>query len=160
MYYVVPYDELYHYGVKGQRWGIRRTPEQLGHRIKKLEKKNRKLNEKSIKKTTKGAKYEAKASKLRYKGMKKESKATSERQYRKARKYQFKAAKLDMKGNKFKLKAAKAQAKMYKNDRLISQLENTITAIDKGTIRRGQNFMTQYLMLYEAPSEERVRGRR
>lgn len=59
MYYVVPYDELYHYGVKGQRWGIRRTPEQLGHKIKKLEKKNRKLNEKSIKKTTKSAKYEA-----------------------------------------------------------------------------------------------------
>lgn len=25
------YDELYHYGVKGMHWGIRRTPEQLGH---------------------------------------------------------------------------------------------------------------------------------
>lgn len=24
--------ELYHYGVKGMRWGVRRTPEQLGHR--------------------------------------------------------------------------------------------------------------------------------
>lgn len=29
--------ELYHYGVKGQKWGIRRTPEQLGH-PKKLKK--------------------------------------------------------------------------------------------------------------------------
>ena len=28
-------DELYHYGVKGMKWGIRRTPEQLGHRSKK-----------------------------------------------------------------------------------------------------------------------------
>lgn len=25
-------NELYHYGVKGMRWGVRRTPEQLGHR--------------------------------------------------------------------------------------------------------------------------------
>lgn len=25
-------NELYHYGVKGMKWGIRRTPRQLGHR--------------------------------------------------------------------------------------------------------------------------------
>lgn len=25
-------NELYHHGIKGQKWGIRRTPEQLGHR--------------------------------------------------------------------------------------------------------------------------------
>ena len=28
--------ELKHYGIKGMKWGIRRTPEQLGHRRKKL----------------------------------------------------------------------------------------------------------------------------
>lgn len=27
--------ELYHHGVKGQKWGVRRSPEQLGHRTKK-----------------------------------------------------------------------------------------------------------------------------
>lgn len=30
-----PY-ELYHYGIKDMKWGVRRTPEQLGHNKKKI----------------------------------------------------------------------------------------------------------------------------
>lgn len=32
-------NELYHYGVKGMKWGVRRTPEQLGYDLKKAKKK-------------------------------------------------------------------------------------------------------------------------
>lgn len=40
---------LEHHGIKGQRWGIRRTPEQLGHKVRKLRRKNTRLEEKNIK---------------------------------------------------------------------------------------------------------------
>ena len=44
--------ELYHYGVIGMKWGIRRTPEQLGHKTL-----NKKYNETlSIKAKTKNNK--------------------------------------------------------------------------------------------------------
>lgn len=39
-------DELMHYGVKGQKWGVRRTPEQLGHDVSKRIKKTKKRFEK------------------------------------------------------------------------------------------------------------------
>ena len=40
--------ELYHYGIKGMRWGIRRTPEQLGHRPSKSQRKARKRLPKDV----------------------------------------------------------------------------------------------------------------
>lgn len=34
--------ELYHHGVKGMKWGVRRTKAQLGHKVKKFVKKTKK----------------------------------------------------------------------------------------------------------------------
>lgn len=44
---------LEHHGIKGQQLGIRRTPEQLGHKVSKLKKKTAKLEQKSIDKEKK-----------------------------------------------------------------------------------------------------------
>lgn len=51
-------NQLYHHGIKGQKWGVRRTPAQLGHRIKstfsrKKKKKVKKVEEQPKKKTAK-----------------------------------------------------------------------------------------------------------
>lgn len=55
--------DIYHHGVKGMKWGIRRTPEQLGYKPKPKEpKKTReeKLREKTKKKKAQMDKKEAK----------------------------------------------------------------------------------------------------
>lgn len=68
----MPDDFLEHYGVKGQRWGVRRTPEQLGHRgestIKRLMKKIQKSSAK--KKKEKVKKEEESDDKIREKVLK------------------------------------------------------------------------------------------
>lgn len=46
-------NELHHHGIKGMRWGVRRTPEQLGHLSKKDAKWVKKNSDKITRKTTK-----------------------------------------------------------------------------------------------------------
>lgn len=42
--------ELYHHGVKGMKWGVRRTKAQLGRKVKKLVKKTKKVVGEAIEK--------------------------------------------------------------------------------------------------------------
>lgn len=69
---IMPSDEelnsLEHYGIKGQKWGVRRTPEQLGHITEKKRKVSNwieKARKKSAKKKKQGAKKKAAAKKAK-----------------------------------------------------------------------------------------------
>ena len=64
-------EELYHYGVKGMKWGVRRTPAQLGHKTGTKKKKTSVVD--AVKKFSK-KRQQAKAEKTARKETKKASK--------------------------------------------------------------------------------------
>lgn len=107
--YIIMNGELYHYGVLGMKWGVRRNPSRAYSRASK---KAAKLEKKSIDMNLKSAKLQKKA-------LKKETKATSEKQYQKARKLQFKA-------NELNLKSAKKQKK---HDKWLKRMENEFSNV-------------------------------
>ena len=54
-------NELYHYGVKGMKWGVRRTPAQLGHKTSSTKKKKTGVIAKTAKKISSDHKKKEKA---------------------------------------------------------------------------------------------------
>lgn len=72
-------DELYHHGVKGMKWGVRRTPEQLGHpKPTRAEKKAAKVRDKNSKKRAKALKKANTIAKKKAKEQKKFEKEKAE----------------------------------------------------------------------------------
>ena len=142
--------ELYHYGILGMKWGVRRTPEQLGHKIKSLEKKNTSIQKNKVDRSNvKAATYDKKASDYSYKALKKKSMATSKRDLDKAQQLEFKAAKMRLKSDSFKTVAAKAERKIHKNEELIKVFSKTMDALDSGKLKQGDSFLENFFMKYE-----------
>jgi hypothetical protein len=157
-------DELYHYGVRGMKWGVRRAMKELhesnstgrkgGHnhavavlsehrdkinkKISSLDKKSATLEAKRYKHATKNANkiadLERKAAKARLKAGKAFYTSTSDKKL-------HKAAKLDYKVSKLKKSAAKIQAKIEKNERLKEIYNKGLKDINHELITNGQDFL-------------------
>lgn len=158
-------DELYHYGVKGMRWGVRRATTKMFKRdqpkvyrdqamsslkkhrekgtaeIAKLKKRGVKLTETVEKQTIKN---ETKAAKLRNKAAKKRNKMyglfTSRK---KAAKLEYKANKMDAKAAKLETKAARAKTLLNKNKTMIGAFEREISNIDSALVNYGKWYLDQ-----------------
>lgn len=116
--------ELYHYGVPDMRWGVRRTPAQLGRKITKLNTKNDELKDtvKTLDKKTNV--YEKRSRDMISKNSKWESKLQTASQNK--AKYDLKTAKQLKKRNSNPEKLAKYMAKSSKYEQQMMKAEKKI----------------------------------
>ena len=154
-------DELYHYGVKGMKWGIRRNTKRLGsgdseksakavdalkkHRTKATNEIG-KLNEQNVKLKKRHEnniiKTNVKAAQLNKEAANNRRKAT--RMFvskRRAQKYLTRAYLAETKARDLIARANETKAKMEKNDMMIEMFNRGIKDIDHVLANRGRDYV-------------------
>lgn len=161
MHYENP-EELYHYGVKGMKWGVRRATKQLTNasdsasrnkavaklekhrtkgtaKVKKLEKQHVELKKKVerniVKSDTKAAKLSRQAAATR---MKAYGRFVSKD---KSADLIFKANKLDAKANDLKARSEASKAKLAKNEKMTEMFNREIKNIDRVLEDKGRRYI-------------------
>lgn len=160
-YVLTTNNELYHYGVKGMRWGVRRNTRLLksGDSAKRekaaaaLEKHRQKGTAKVEKLKKKGVKlekqYEDKVVKNQTRAAKLMNKAAKKRKRAysifvsdsKTEDLLADASYLETKAKALMANVNEAKAKVTKNTTMISQFERELSNIDQALINRGKEYL-------------------
>lgn len=141
---------LEHHGIKGMKWGIRRTPEQLGHKISKLKRKNFNLEKKIVKAEEKQDKASRKAKKYYNKGLIKSATNDMEEAY----KFYEKASSWNARSEEYRQYVLSTREKISKNAMLTRFYQQTIDAIDSGLISKGSGFIDRFIIRYPDNEED------
>lgn len=160
-------EELYHYGVKGMRWGVRRATKTLSSKssskedrdkaaaklgkirekgskeISKLQSKTPKLEKKVDKMIQKN---DVKAAKMRDKQAKIKKKIGGRfTSIDKAQKLMAESNQLDIKASQLEAKSQKAKAMLTQNKNMQEQFKKEISKIDTALVSAGRQYVEMYM---------------